>query len=382
MKIAGRGMSLGVPFALESGTVRHASLGFRPRSAVWRHWSIWTGAIVVLVLVGIRLALPYAIQSYLNRVLERHEKYSGQVGDVDVSLYRGAYVIHDVDIRRRGTQAPVPFVKAPLIDVSIQWAALLSGSVVGEIELDEPELNFVGGDESERQTGTEGHWWVLVGKLFPVGMNRLEVRHGHVHFRNFHSRPPVNLELQHVDLVAENLQNSARSGAPKPAGLDMRAEFTQSGEMVLRASLDPHAHAPSFDCDVVLRNVAVPDLNDFLRAYAKLDAEKGQVEVYAELAADHGDFHGYVKPFFHDVSVIGFDDKLLQENIFSTAWRAFAQGLLELFKNREQDDVATRIPISGTTKTPRGEFWPSLGNAFWNAFIQGLAPRLEHSVSR
>jgi len=353
-----------------------ARLRMRIRSSPWQAWLVVVAGLAVVA----RLALPHFIQGYLNRLLARQPTYQGEVGDVGVSLYRGAYEIHDVDIRRRGTQSPVPFVAAPLIDVSLQWGALLHGSVVGKLELDRPELNFVGGDPSERQTGTQGDWWHLVGKLFPVGLNRLEVRNGTLRFRNFHAKPPVNIRMEHLDLVAENLQNSRRSKEAHPPSIEMRGLFPHAGGMVMHATLDPEAHAPDFAADLVLHSVSLPDLNDFLRAYAKLDANQGRIDLYAELRADRGSFEGYAKPFLRDVSVLDWSQNVTKENVLSTAWRAFAQGVLELFKNRQVGDVATRIPLRGTAKNPQGEFWPSLGNAFWNAFIQALAPRLERGV--
>jgi hypothetical protein len=343
-------------------------------------WFVWSTAVVAILAV-LRLALPFALQAYVNRLLARNPKYQGTVGDVDVALYRGAYTIHDIDIRKRGARVPVPFVKAPSIDVSLEWAALVEGSVVGELELDHPQLNFVAGPtEAERQTGSQGEWWDIVQKLFPVGLNRLEVRDGRIHFRNFTSQPKVDVYLDHVDLIASNLENSRRSAEPRPASLEVRGDFKRQGRMVLHASLDPHARAPSFDCDFVAQGIALADWNDFLRAYAKLDAESGQLAVYAELLAQDGSFRGYVKPFLQDASVLDWNDDVVKQSLVSTAWQAFAQGVLELFKNRDTNQVATRIPVSGSAKSPHGEFWPALGNGLWNAFVEALTPQLEHGI--
>jgi hypothetical protein len=145
--------------------------------------------------------------------------------------------------------------------------------------------------------------------------------------------------------------------------------------MVMHMSLDPHADAPTFQADLVVRGADLSAWNDLLKAYAKVDAQQGKLSLYSELSAARGSFQGYVKPFLKDVQVIDWKEATKQ-NLLSTAWEAFVQGLVATFRNPESKDVAARIPIAGRT-TPRGEFWPALGSVLYNAFVEGLAPRLE-----
>jgi len=340
----------------------------RRRSPRW----IVIAVSVALVIVVARIALPFAIHSYLNRLLLRNPQYSGQVGDVGVALYRGAYKIRDVEIVKRGGKAPVPFLKAPLIDVSVQWGALFHGKVVGKISMQSPELNFVAGPtEADRQSGVAGEWKELAEKLFPTALNRFEVSDGRVHFRNFHSSPKVDVALTHFDLLAENLSDHGE----RKARLETRGEFVPAGHMVMHMSLDPHTDAPTFQTDLVVRDADLAEWNDFLKAYAKVDAQRGKLSLYSELSAANGSFQGYVKPFLADVQVIDWNE-VTKQNLLSSAWEAFVQGLLTAFRNHESKDVAARIPIAGRT-VPRGEFWPALGSALYNAFVEGLAPRLE-----
>ncbi|HTO09584.1 MAG TPA: DUF748 domain-containing protein [Myxococcota bacterium] len=337
--------------------------------------------MLLALVVAARLALPFVLHAYLERRLAHNPRYTGTIGAVDVAFYRGAYVIHDVDIRKRGARVPVPFLKAPLIDVSVEWRSIFQGKFVGEVVLKGPELNFVAGPtDAQRQSGNEGQWKKLVEALFPTRVNRFEVTDGKIHFRNFHSNPHVDVGLTHADLIAEDLSRSGDSRVKRPGHVEMRGEFEPTGHLALHVAVDPHASAPSFDGDLVVRGAELAQWNDFLRAYTKVDAKQGRFALYAELLAENGHFQGYVKPFFKDVQVIDWND-VAQLNLLSTAWRAFMQGVIEVFRNHAQDDVATRIPITGDQQ-PHGEFWPALGNALYNAFIEGLTPRLEHSVGK
>ena len=79
----------------------------------WHRLSLVT-RIVILSLIALlfigRLAMPYAIKHYVNKKLQQLPGYGGQIGDVDVHLYRGAYTIHDVDILKKTNKVSIPFV--------------------------------------------------------------------------------------------------------------------------------------------------------------------------------------------------------------------------------------------------------------------------------
>src|SRR5262249_16987265 len=219
----------------------------------------------------------------------------------------------------------------------------------------------------------------LVEGLFPAKLNRIEVRGAGIHFRNFRSEPPVDVELRDVDLVAGNLEDPAPLRAERAGRGAMRGPFETAGYPVLHATVAQDAAEPSFNGDLIVRAADLRAWNDFLRAYAAVDAESGTLNLYAELEAKDGHFRGYAKPFFKDVELLSWDEKLAEQNPLKTAWEAFVAALLEAFKNRSEDDVAARIPISGST-TPHGEFWPALGSALSNAWLEALKPRLEHSA--
>src|SRR5688500_17016418 len=54
----------------------------------------WGGflATIVLLVIG-RAMLPWAVRSYVNRTIDQNPLYDGKIGDIDISLWRGAYTI-------------------------------------------------------------------------------------------------------------------------------------------------------------------------------------------------------------------------------------------------------------------------------------------------
>src|SRR5688572_27723044 len=110
-----------------------------------RRWR-WV-AIILLILIAIfgiaRAMMPWAVRDYVNRTLDRNPLYAGEIGEVEIHLWRGAYSINDVRISKTTGSVPVPFFAAKRVDFAIQWDALLHRTIVGQVVMEEPELNFV-----------------------------------------------------------------------------------------------------------------------------------------------------------------------------------------------------------------------------------------------
>lgn len=87
-------------------------------------WPLGTIAALVLVLIAIHLALPYLVRNYLNDKLANMGDYRGEIADVDLALWRGAYRINGLQIVKVDGKVPVPFVKAPLIEFAVSWHSL------------------------------------------------------------------------------------------------------------------------------------------------------------------------------------------------------------------------------------------------------------------
>ncbi len=60
-----------------------------------------------------------------------------------------------------------------------------------------------------------------------------------------------------------------------------------------------------FDMNAGLKNTNLPDLNDFLKAYANFDVHEGTFGLYTEVASKDGKFIGYVKSVIKNLNVTG-----------------------------------------------------------------------------
>src|SRR5688572_363451 len=101
--------------------------------------------ITVVVLAVIRfVVLPPVVLHYVNKSLAGLDGYYGQVEDIDIALIRGAYTLNNIYINAvdSATKRETPFFDSRIVDLSIEWAALFRGKVVGEMIFEDTDLSF------------------------------------------------------------------------------------------------------------------------------------------------------------------------------------------------------------------------------------------------
>ena len=55
---------------------------------------------VTVLLITIRIILPYVVLHYANKTPAEMNGYYGHIEDIDLSLYRGAYIIQDIYLNK------------------------------------------------------------------------------------------------------------------------------------------------------------------------------------------------------------------------------------------------------------------------------------------
>jgi hypothetical protein len=346
-----------------------------------RRWSqrtlILVGALLVLLLI-VRACLPYVVKRYVNHVLQELKDYRGRVTDVDLHLWRGSYAIHDLKLEKKNGKSYVPFLAAPTVDFSVEWKALLHGAFVGEVVFIRPELNFVDSDNaSQKQLGIDKSWGYQFEKLFPLEINRLEIRDGLMTFKNPSSNPPVDLRIRSLQVLGRNLTNSTDTKEKYPAKVDITGQPLKKGDLKAHLEIAPIAKSPTFSLQLTLKSVAIVELNDFLQAYGGVDAESGSFEMYTEFTSEKGQIEGYVKPIIRNLSIFRLKD--IEENPLQAFWEALIATVTFIFTNQSEVTVATKIPFSGTFDQPNPDWLALLGNLVKNAWFEALKPQLDQN---
>lgn len=333
------------------------------------------------ILMVVRLCLPSIAKYVINQTLQNDiDGYTGSVADVDIHLIRSAYSVDSLVLKKVEGKVPVPFIEVPKTDFSIEWKSILKGSLVGEVTVFGPKINFVDGPtEAQSQTGEEGNWKETVKEVFPLRINTFTLNNGEIHFQNFHSSPKVDIFIDQLHLVARNLTNSDKVSKSLISDIDAKAKILGSGDMKIFMKTNALEEEPPFDFKITVENANLVKLNDFFKAYVDVDMEKGKFSMYSEFKGDNGKFKGYVKPIFTDIKILKVE-KDVKKGPFRFLKEVGIGLLSSIFKNRRLDRQATKIPISGDINNPDIDVWTTIINAVKNAFIKAIDPGLEGSV--
>lgn len=334
---------------------------------------------LLVILIALRIALPYILLKLVNRELAQIKGYYGHVEDIDVALIRGAYTLKNTKLEKTGGKIPVPFFASDLIDLSLEWKALFHGSIVGKIVASHPTLNFVKGpSEATSQTGIDSSWIDVVKKLMPLRINRFEVDNGEIHYRDFHSNPKVDVFCKKVHILAENLSNAKRNKELLPSTAEASAAV-YGGEARIHMKLNVLSKVPLFDLKAELVSLNITNLNNFLQAYGNFDVKQGTIGIYVEAATKENVIKGYVKPIIKDLKVVNWKED--KDKPLKIAWEAIIGGVAWVFKNHPKDQLATKVEFEGNLKSPDTNLLQIIGQVLYNAFIQALYPSLENSIS-
>lgn len=360
-------------------SVRNSKLLRRVRS--WPRRVVITVVAIGAVLLAGRMALPEVVKYLVNDRLRQIPGYTGYVNEIDVAIWRGAYRLRGVGILRQNGAVREPFFLAKEINFSLAWRELWHRKFVSNIRIDHGQLNFVKGSSTdESQTDLDHRWQDVIQDIFPIDITHLEITNGLLRYVDTTRQPNVNVFVTHMRATATGLRNrpgEAHSGE-FPAEITVEGDSLGAGKLKLFLAAEPLAVEPHFHLSLTLDNVNLPALNQSLRAYANVDVGRGTFRLVAEMAGRDGGFQGYVKPFFENVDFHNLEDK--DKGLPSQIWEHVVAGLAWLVKNKQRNQLATRIPFEGRFGDSKVGLFATITNLFRHGFIRAFNPIVEDSV--
>ena len=344
-----------------------------------RKWKLLVS--IIGLLVCIRIAIPYVILFYANQKLASLQGYYGHIEDIDLNLYRGAYVINKIYINNVEDKDTTPFFSSPRIDLSVEWAAIFDGKLVGEVEFEKPIVMYTMGKNIGKGEIKDDstNFIQLIKDFMPLKINRFAVTDGEIHYVDPGRSPVIDVPMTDVDMEGTGLTNvQSDTTEILPAAIRMTASLYE-GRLALNTTFDPLTEVPTFDLDATMTNTALTNFNNFFTSYGKFDVEKGSMELYCEVAARDGEFSGYVKPLITDLKVVKLTDE--EGNALQIAWEALVGGALEVFSNQSKDQFAGKVSFDGKFRNPDVDLGNAIISVLRNAFIEALKPSLDNDVS-
>ncbi len=348
------------------------------QSRITRHRTAVVIGVTLLLLVGLRAALPLIVKDQINARLASLEEYSGHLEDIDLALWRGEYNIVNLVIEKRGVDTTVPFVWVPRAAISLEWKALLDGAVVGEVELFAPELHLIAADDpTQEQIGAGVRWYSLLEELVPFTINRFEIQDGHFRLDDADVKRPLDVHIHDIDALATNLSNARDTEADSFASAALTGLFGAGTPLAINGQLSPLADPPVFEVDVRLEALPLTQLNGLLNAYIGVDAEAGEFSVFAEFASANGRFEGYIKPILANAEFFSLGN---EDNLLRNIWEGIVAVTAVLLQNQPEDQFASVIPFSGELADIDADVLSAMRSILRNAFVSALELKLDNTV--
>ena len=336
--------------------------------------TIFTAILLfVLLLVGVRMYLPYWVKDYVNAEIDKLESYEGGIEDIDLFLWRGAYQIEGLVLHKKDGGIDKPFVAANTIDLSVDWGALLQGAVVAEADLYGTDLNF-----AKTQTGQGEGWVKFVDALSPFEINRLEVHNGKMTYTDYTAEPNVYLFIENITAKITNLRHVTDKDNALPSTINISGQSIGDGDIRITGGGNILQDIPDFDVSFELKEAQLPAFNSYTRDFASLDFKEGEAGVFGELAIANGRVKGYVKPIVSDVNMVSIDQ---DQNPFNIIWESLTSFFIEVFENQEADQFAMRIPVEGNIDDPDEDWWSAFKSIFANAFKEAFSKEADGTIN-
>jgi hypothetical protein len=346
---------------------------------------LWLLLVLVILFVIVRLAIPPVAVWYANKKLRNIPGYTGHVSDVDLNLLRGYYQVGGISLFLVDSIKPDPVIRVRAMDFHLYWNALVKRKIVGEAKILDPRISVYmrmlkapKKPEVHQPPGT-----VVFRRLLPIKIDKLAVRNGEIHFKNYIQAPNFDLYMKDVTIDVANLTNREKGGEPNYARIDMTGLAMGSGKVVMHAAVNPISTPPNFKVTMKMTGLNVTTMNEFAREYAGFDFERGTFDMVTEITVDRGKINGYVKPIFRDLQIFSWskDVKNKRESIVKKYWEAIVGAAGEIFENQPKDQLATRFAISDTISDPKISVEEAIVNVLRNAFVKAFLPKIEHSVT-
>jgi hypothetical protein len=331
---------------------------------------------LAIIFVGIWFSAPYISRNYINRSLSGLPGYTGRVEWVRFHPLNASLDVYDFHIDK--TNVPVHYFYSPRWHISLEWSQIFHGVFRSSVTILSPKINLVDApSDSQSQIGISGIWIDVIKQLIPFRVNQIKIHDGDIHFLNFHADPKVDLEIQHLELDAENMSNGEHQKVPLPATILITANPLITGYFQMDMKINFDEKYATFNQSFKMEKVPAIGANSALQQYAKVQVTSGEIGLYSELTGDKGVYKGYVKPFFYNLQ---FAPNPKDKGTPGALWAGVVNAVKGVFEN-DQKVIATEAPISGRVDQPNIDTLSVIGGVLWNAYIHSLESGFDKTQS-
>ncbi|WP_334061443.1 DUF748 domain-containing protein [Alteromonas genovensis] len=366
------------------------SLSRSDRFSADMHKRTWFTVIVVTVLLLIlaRTGAPYAVQYYINQQINQTKGITGQVGDVDLHLYRGAYSVDDIEIYAVDEQSsPKPLLSVKTLDFSLAWSAVLNGNLVTNMVFSQPKIVVYDKDtttpEQNQQVKDERTWIGLANNLVVFSIDTLKIIDGKISLVNQTKKGEIPTYIANINADIKNITNAQNLTKTLVTSVDVKGDLMGEATLTLVGKLDPFREQANFDFNMEVQRFSVKQIQTVFNVYTPFDIEAGGIDGAMELAAKRNEVSGYAKAGVYDLSIFSWREDVEKDDdgLFTIIFEGGADLLSAILENDESQLVAARIPIEGTLDNTDISTFQAVVSVLKNAFFDATKMQVDDIVS-
>lgn len=216
----------------------------RARAFVRRHRWLVGSAATVVALVVLAYVAGFALAEPLRRAAERRMNaalvgYSVEIGGLRLNVFGLGVDLLDVSVVQKAHPEPA-VAKIDRFGLSVQWGALLSASIVGDVVIDSPRiylnLTQAKAESADRKRLQDHGWQKAVESIYPLKINALLVKDGQVTYDDGSPLAPIHATAIH--LLTQNIRNVASHPRTLPSPLHVDAVVFDSARARFDGSAD------------------------------------------------------------------------------------------------------------------------------------------------
>lgn len=352
----------------------------------WARRVGWTLVGLFALLVILDFSASPVARSIANRKLAGVPNYTGHLDRVKISVFRTHCEIDGFVFKKRDDDGP-PLAQFKQGMLKLDFVALLTGHLRGSVVIQGLQIICVKTARTDTTKDVRlampaisptNEWEEAFKQKCPIELTSIELKDSQICFLDRSRSPAAEIMLEQLNVVATGLLSKPTADTEMPATLIATALTPGHGRLNLRIQADPGADSPRFYVQFALKDLSLPEINPLLLNYGKVEVAKGTLGFQTEITACRGVFTGFVKPELKDLDYkIANLDHTNSVQILSR--RVFA-ALRSIFYQKDDSEVPSKLPISGTIEPAHAQLWPTVVSVMRKALSQGFRERFREET--
>jgi hypothetical protein len=240
--------------------------------------------MAIAIPIAIVLIIAYTIASLIDEPLRRYTEakvnralkgYTARIGKLDFHPLGFSLDLNEVVVTQDAHPEPA-VIRLERLSASVHWRALLSGKVVGDVELVKPAV-YVNLPQARKEIADptpvkDRGWQEALEAIYPLKINHFEIQQGDVTYVD--QGPFKPLRVRDLNIVATNIRNRPDK-TPYPSDVRFSALVFDSGRLSAEGQANFLAEPnPTFRGDVELATIELDYFKPITNRY-NLWVDKG-----------------------------------------------------------------------------------------------------------